>query len=111
AILDIDSGDTDQDAYAQALRRIRGQDLVIVSVYSSYAGRVEALEDLASFIDEVGRAKVPHVVVSFGNPYLITSFPDAQVYMLAWNGSEASQRAAVRALVGQAAIVGHVPTS
>jgi hypothetical protein len=109
--MDIDS-DADEEAYTRALTRVRNSpDLVVISTYSSYAGAVDALEELAEFIEQVRQTGVPHVIVSFGNPYLITKFPEVQAYMLAWNGSEASQRAAARALVGQFDIVGRVPTS
>jgi beta-N-acetylhexosaminidase len=108
--VDVES-DADEATYANVLRRVRGQDLVIVSTYSSYAGAVDALDDLAEFIEQVRRTGVPHVVISFGNPYLISSFPEVQAYMLAWNGSDASQRAAARALLGGFAIEGRVPTS
>jgi beta-N-acetylhexosaminidase len=108
--MDVDS-DASQSEYARVLSRVRGQDLVVISTYSNYAGAVDALEDLADFIDDVRATGVPHVVVSFGNPYLISKFPETQAYMLAWNGSESSQRAAARALVGQFDIAGRVPTS
>jgi hypothetical protein len=108
--IDVDS-DASREDYARVRARVRGQDLVIISTYSSYAGAVDALDELAGFIDDVRRTGVPHVVISFGNPYLVSKFPETQAYMLAWNGSEASQRAAARALVGQFDIVGRVPTS
>lgn len=50
------------------------------------------------------------MVVSFGNPYLISEFPETQAYMLAWNGSEPSQRAAVGALLGEFDVLGRAPT-
>jgi beta-N-acetylhexosaminidase len=109
ATLDLDA-DADEATYANALRRARGQNLVVVSTYSNYAGAVGARDELARFIEQLGRTGVPHVVVSFGNPYLISSFPETQAYMLAWNGSEASQRAAARALLGAFEIGGRVPT-
>jgi hypothetical protein len=71
---------------------------------------VDARDALAEFVQELGKIGVPHVVVSFGNPYLISSFPETQAYMLAWNGSEASERAAARAMLGAFAIEGRVPT-
>jgi beta-N-acetylhexosaminidase len=107
--LDMDS-DADERAYADALRRARGRPLVVVSTYSNYAGAVDAREELADFIEDLAGIGVPHVVISFGNPYLVASFPDTQAYMLAWNGSEASQRAAAGALLGAFDIVGRVPT-
>ena len=76
----------------------------------SYAGGVAIPDELVDFIEHLRRIGVPHVVISFGNPYLITAFPDTQAYLLAWNGSEVSQRAAARALLGQFEIAGRVPT-
>ena len=107
--VDLDSN-ADEAAYADIVRRARGRPLVVVSTYSNYAGAVDAREELAKFIAQLGQLGVPHVVVSFGNPYLISSFPETQAYMLAWNGSEASQRAAAGALLGAFDIVGRVPT-
>jgi len=108
--MDVDS-DADQNAYRRAIDRVHAQDLVVISTYSSYAGAVDALDELAEFIEQVRRSGIPHIVVSFGNPYLVTKFPEVQAYMLAWNGSEASQRAAAGALIGRFDIVGRVPTS
>lgn len=107
--IELDS-DADEEEYAEVLRRARGRALVVVSTYSNYAGAVDARAQLAEFIQDLGRLGVPHVVISFGNPYLISSFPDTQAYMLAWNGSEASQRAAAGALLGRFEITGRVPT-
>jgi len=105
--------DTDSSVYEGLLRRAQGQSLVIVSTYVtavSYSGSVAVPGEVRDFIQELRRIGVPHVVVSFGNPYLIADFPDVQAYMLAWNGSEASQRAAARALLGRSEITGRVPT-
>lgn len=110
AQLGADSNDGD---YEQIIRRMRNQQLVIVSTYVtavSYSGSVAVPDALVDLIELLRRRGTAHVVVSFGNPYLIRAFPDVQAYLLAWNGSEASQRAAARALVGQVAIAGRVPT-
>jgi hypothetical protein len=100
----------DEDEYEDLLGRARGRALVIVGVYSSYAGSVDDREELADFIESLDRIGVPHVVVSFGNPYLVTEFPETPAYVLAWNGSEASQRAAAGALLGEFDVLGRVPT-
>lgn len=110
--VDVDR-DTDASVYEGLLRRARDQSLVIVSTYVtavSYSGSVAVPDEVRDFIRALQRMAVPHVVVSFGNPYLISDFPDVQAYMLAWNGSEASQYAAARALLGQSEITGRVPT-
>jgi len=106
-------GDSDEDEYQELRRRAREQALVIVSTYVTsvnVSGSFTLPEELVGFVrflDEIG---VPHTVVSFGNPYLITDFPDVQSYLLAWSGSEASQRAAAAAMLGQARIHGRIPT-
>ncbi len=75
----------------------------------SYSGSVALPEEVSDFVNDLGELGVPHIVVSFGNPYLITDFPDVQAYMLAWGGSEASQTAAARALFGEFDITGRSP--
>jgi len=108
--IDVDVAGEPVD-YQRILQRARGQALVIVGSYSNYSGALDAREELATFIKDLGKLGVPHVVITFGNPYLISDFPDTQAYMLAWNGSEASQRAAAGALLGDFDVLGRAPTS
>jgi len=107
--VDLEAG-AEPSEYDAVLRRARGQALVIVGTYSTYAGWVDDRDELEDLIEGLARMSVPHVVVSFGNPYLISAFPETQAYMLAWNGSEASQRAAVGALMGRFDVLGRAPT-
>jgi beta-N-acetylhexosaminidase len=108
--IDVDVAGEPVD-YQRILQRARGQALVIVGSYSNYSGALDAREELATFIKDLGKLGVPHVVITFGNPYLISDFPDTQAYMLAWNGSEPSQRAAAGALIGDFDVLGRAPTS
>jgi len=105
--------DTDDRIFDALKRRSGEQALVVVSTYVTsvnVSGTFTLPEDLVDFVRHLETIGVPHVVVSFGNPYLIRDFPDVQSYLLAWSGSESSQRAAVRAMLGQSDIVGRVPT-
>ncbi len=102
--------DTNSEAYAALLSRARRSDLVVVSVYSNYAGKVELPDATVAFVNELARRRVIHVVISFGNPYLISQFPDARAYMLAWSSAQHSQQAAADALFGTIAITGRSPT-
>jgi len=109
---DVDR-DTPADVYATLLRRARSSALVVVSLYVttvSYSGSVAIPERTAEFIQSLAREGVPHVVVSFGNPYLLSEFPDVRAYLLAWSGAEVSQRAAARSLFGDIPIQGRTPT-
>jgi beta-N-acetylhexosaminidase len=95
------------------LRQARRSALVVVSTYVtavSYSGSVALPEEVSDFIQELAESRIPHVVVSFGNPYLIADFPDVQTYVLAWSGSESSQKAAAGALFGDFTVSGRMPT-
>ena len=100
---------TNSEAYQALLSRAGRSDLVVVSVYSNYAGRVDLPQATVEFVNELARRGVTHVVISFGNPYLISRFPDARVYLLAWSSAQVSQQAAADALFGDIAITGHSP--
>ena len=97
-----------------SLKSLAGQaDLVIVSVYvppRSGTNEVSVSGDMADFIATVG-PQHPMMVISFGNPYLLTSLPESPGYLIAWGSHEGSQNAAVRALFGEAAISGRLPVS
>lgn len=91
-------------------RATRKAKLVVVSVYVTAWDEGAIPKEVTEFIQGLARRRVPHVVISFGNPYLLRRFPDAQAYLLAWSGAEVSQRAAARALVGDIPITGRSPT-
>ncbi len=105
--------DTREAEYRRMLQRARGMDLVVVSLHItavSYAGSVAAPDELVDFVRELARIGVPNVAISFGNPYLLSEFPEVRSYLLAWSGSQVSQRAAAGALVGDVAVRGRTPT-
>ncbi len=104
----VDEG-TNSEGYEALLSRAGRSDLVVVSVYSNYAGRVELPDATVEFVNELARRRITHVVISFGNPYLISLFPNAQVYLLAWSSAQVSQQAAADALFGDVAITGRSP--
>ena len=105
--------DSHETEYERLLARAARSDLVIVSTYVFAArpdGEPNVPEPLADFVQALADRRVPHIVISFGNPYLLSDFPEAQAYMLAWSGSEVSQSAAARALFGRIPIRGRTPT-
>ncbi len=61
--------------------------------------------------DELIRRNLPLVVISFGNPYMLTAMPDAPSYLLAYSPFPFSQRATARALFGEIEIHGKLPVS
>ncbi len=60
---------------------------------------------------ELIKHKLPLVVISFGNPYLLAATPDAPAYMLAYCPFPVSQRAAAKALFGEVEIGGRLPAA
>jgi beta-N-acetylhexosaminidase len=109
---ELDS-DSDGRIYDALKQRARNQALVVVGTYVTsvnVSGSFTLPRELVDFIEHLERIRVPHVVVAFGNPYLISDFPEVQSYLLAWSGSQASQEAAAKAMLGHAAIQGRIPT-
>ncbi|HEY0037705.1 MAG TPA: glycoside hydrolase family 3 C-terminal domain-containing protein, partial [Longimicrobium sp.] len=76
-----------------------------------YSGTVGARGGFPALVQSLATAGRPVVAVSFGSPYLVEAFPSVPAYLLAWGGAEVSQRAAARALAGEAAIGGRLPVS
>lgn len=105
--------DSDPAIYEEVLEDARRASLVVVSIYVtavSYSGSVAIPEETSAFIEALAGEGIPHVVVSFGNPYLIREFPSVGTYLLAYSGSPVSQRAAAAALFGEIPIQGRLPT-
>jgi len=77
----------------------------------AWRGHVALPDSLAAMIGATARAR-PTVLVSFGSPYLLSQVPQfAGSYLLAWSDSDATERAAARALSGVAAITGTLPVT
>lgn len=109
--------DVDRDAPSSTwdgvLREATRSNLVVVSLYvswNSYGNELALNEEAVDFIRELAARGVPHVVISFGNPYLLREIDEARAYLLAWNGSAAAQRAAAGALLGEFSLIGRTPT-
>lgn len=89
----------------------RGDRLVVVSSYTQAApwrGTLGLPEAFRTAVDRLA-ADQPVVYISFGDPYVVRGLPRVPTYILAWSESPASQGAAARALLGQAAITGKLP--
>jgi len=102
---------SDSTAFARVAEAVERADRVLVTVYASASagsGEDAVPEQLRGLVAEAV-ARKPTVLISFGSPYLLAAFPTVGSYMLAWGDREVSQRAAVRALFGEAAISGTLP--
>ncbi|MEO6443996.1 MAG: glycoside hydrolase family 3 N-terminal domain-containing protein [Gemmatimonadaceae bacterium] len=100
--------------YAAVLREAASADVVVVGSYeniTSETATAGAPRDFVNFIDTLRSRGVRVVLVSFGSPYLLQQVPSVGTYAIAWGGSNASQRAAARALLGKQAITATLPIS
>jgi beta-N-acetylhexosaminidase len=89
-------------------------DVAIAALFVRVAdrkGNVGLPEDQRAFVNELLAAGKPAVVASFGSPYLIERFPNAQTWLAEFSTNDVSQRAVARALVGQVAISGEIPVT
>lgn len=49
------------------------------------------------------------ISISFGNPYLLQSFPNMRTYLVAYGDMPSLQRAAARAVLGEIDVTGKLP--
>ena len=109
-VLDERSSDKEVE---KALERAKGADIVVAALY----GRVRTGQSNSGALPDPGRRaldklidrKAPLIGVSFGNPYLLESFPDLKTYMVAYGDMPSLQQAAARAIVGEIDVTGRLP--
>ncbi|HEY0006509.1 MAG TPA: glycoside hydrolase family 3 N-terminal domain-containing protein [Pyrinomonadaceae bacterium] len=109
-VLDERSSDTE---VRKALERAKDADLVIASLYgrvrSGQANSVGLPEPGARALNALISRNAPVIGISFGNPYLLQSFPQLKTYLVAYGDMPSLQAAAARALLGEADITGRLP--
>jgi beta-N-acetylhexosaminidase len=110
----LDERSSEKDVQ-NAIERAKSADLVFASLY----GRVRSGQASSVGIPDAGaRAlstliadKKPMIGISFGNPYLLQSFPGLRAYIVAYGDMPSLQNAVARALMGEIDIVGKLPIS
>ncbi|MCY3546352.1 MAG: hypothetical protein OXH49_05685 [Gemmatimonadetes bacterium] len=107
--------DQNSDAadYEAILARARGSALTILSLHvgvRTASGSVALPEPAMDFVKALARSSRPSIVVAFGNPYLLSEFPEVGTYLTAWSGVPVAERAAADAILGRIAVTGRTPT-
>ncbi len=98
-----------------ARKAVDEADVVVVGLY----GRVRTGAKNSVGIPENGAAIVREALssgksvigISFGNPYILSSFPELKTYLVAYGDMPSLQRAAARAILGTQDITGKLPIS
>jgi beta-N-acetylhexosaminidase len=110
----LDERSTEQDVQ-KAIERARAAELVFASLYgrvrSGQASSVGVPDSGARALSALIEAKAPVIGISFGNPYLLQSFPGLRAYLVAYGDMPSLQQAVARALMGEIDIVGRLPIS
>jgi len=111
-VLDDRSSDAD---VAKAIDKATRADAVIVSMYgrvrTGQARSVALPEPGTKALDELIERRARVVGISFGNPYILMSFPKLQTYLVAYGDMQSLQEETAQALLGQLDIKGRLPIS
>ena len=111
-VLDDRSSDAEVN---KAIAKASRADRVIVSMYgrvrTGQAASVALPAPGTRALNELIEKKAPLVGISFGNPYILMSFPKLQTYMVAFGDMQSLQEAAARAILGQVDLNGRLPIS
>lgn len=104
-----------QEQVVAARKIVDEADLVIVGLYgrvrSGARNSVGIPENGAAILREALVSGKKVIGVSFGNPYILSSFPEMKTYIVAYGDMPSLQRAAARSLLGQQNITGKLPAS
>jgi beta-N-acetylhexosaminidase len=104
------SGPASYDSAAAALSRRPVALFVTADKPTAWRGSIGLPERLSALIGASARAR-PTILVSLGNPYLISKLPEVGSYLIGWRSNPVTEEAMARALAGAAPITGRLPIS
>jgi beta-N-acetylhexosaminidase len=104
------SGVASYDSAAAAVARRPLALFVTADKPTPWRGAIGLPERLSSLISVTARAR-PTILVSLGNPYLISGLPEVGSYLIGWRSNPVTEEAVARALAGVAPITGRLPIS
>jgi len=76
-----------------------------------YSGRIGIPAVLAQALRRLSQLRKPTLAISFGDPYVLSSIPEVDAYLCAYDDSAMTQDAVLAALTGQAPITGRLPVT
>lgn len=98
-----------------ARKAMQEADVVVFGLYgrvrSGAKNSVGIPENGAAILREALAANKKVIGISFGNPYVLGSFPDMSTYLVAYGDMPSLQRAAARSVLGLQDITGKLPIS
>ncbi len=98
-----------------ARKAVREADVLVVGLYgrvrSGAKNSVGIPENGAAILKEALAANKTVIGISFGNPYILSSFPEMKNYLVAYGDMPSLQRASARAILGTQNVTGKLPIS
>jgi beta-N-acetylhexosaminidase len=104
------SGPASYDSAAALLSRAQTALFATADRPVAYRGAIGLPAPLTATIEDAAR-RGPTILVSLGNPYVITGVPSVGSYLIGWRSNPAMEQAVARALAGAAPITGRLPIS
>ncbi|MGQ0543278.1 MAG: glycoside hydrolase family 3 protein [Blastocatellia bacterium] len=96
-----------------ARKAMSDADVVVVGLYgrvrSGARNSVGIPDNGASILREALAANKKVIGISFGNPYILSSFPELKTYIVAYGDMPSLQRASARSILGLQDITGRLP--
>jgi beta-glucosidase-like glycosyl hydrolase/CubicO group peptidase (beta-lactamase class C family) len=105
---------TKRRGFNSAISSIKKSDLILIPVFMEVKeekGKEKLRREQLRFIKKVLRLEEPVILISFKNPYLLSSFPITRTYLNTYSYTLASQQACLKALLGETNITGRLPVS
>jgi beta-N-acetylhexosaminidase len=104
------SGIASYDSAAAAIER---SPLAIFAISDKPTDRRGTIGIPQAVIDLIGATarNRPTILVSLGNPYLISELPEVGSYLIGWRSNSITEQAVARALTGATSITGRLPIS
>ncbi|MCI0707522.1 MAG: serine hydrolase [Ignavibacteriae bacterium] len=105
---------TNQIEYDSIMKRVATGDIIILHMYvqtrsAQMTGFFQPRQ--TAFLDSVMKLNKPTIVVSFGNPYLLSAFPNVHAYVAGYSDADVVVEAAVEALFGEINTKGTLPVT
>lgn len=88
--------------------------IIILSAFVNvrdFQGTIDINENHLKFINRLKELKKPIVFLNFGNPFILSKFPEVETYLASFGGVDASQSAMMNAILGNRNITGKLPIS
>jgi beta-N-acetylhexosaminidase len=104
------SGPASYDSAASSIERAGVALFAVSDKPVDRRGAIGIPDAITDLIAATARAR-PTILVSFGNPYLISDLPEVGSYLIGWRSNPVTEQAVARALAGVTSITGRLPIS